>query len=96
MIWQVVIDVIWMVVGCVYVCVGDCFVVVYQFFMFMEGVQYYCYCVQIECVGIQLYQVVQDVGDFVEYGVDVLCVFGCFDFYQGFDCVYVGVFVVYY
>lgn len=85
-----------MIVGCVYLGVGYCFVYVYQVFVFVECVQEYGYCVDVECVCVDLYQVVQYVCDFVEQYVDVLCVFWYFDVEQFFDCEYVVVFVDYY
>ncbi|MNM95999.1 hypothetical protein D3C81_1084630 [compost metagenome] len=72
---------------------GDRFVAVHQLFAFAEGVQHHGHRTQIQAVGAQPHQVVQDAGDFVEHGADVLRTLRHLDTHQGFDGTHVGMLV---
>ena len=68
-------------------------VAVHQLFALAEGIQEYRHRPQVERIGTQPHQVVQDAGDLIEHGADVLRTLRRFDPHQRFDRTHVGVLV---
>ena len=90
---QVAIDAAGTVVGRVHARARDRLVDVHQFFALAERVQEHRHRAQIERVRADPHQVIQDAGDLVEHGADVLRALRRLDAQQGLDRAHVGVLV---
>ena len=81
------------VIGGVHARAADRLVAVHQLFALAEGVQHHRHRAQIQAVGADPHQMIEDAGDLVEHGADVLRALRRLDAHQPLDGQHVGVFV---